>query len=362
MQRFRQGGRRADVQSTRAGVWAVIAPFNFPVALSAGPAGAALVTPHHQAVRGRRTVRTPRLHITEAGVPRGAVNIVDGAGGRGWHALVNHPGVDGITFAHRLDAVGMGIVTLLLHVAPQAGDLRDGSRPGDRGRLGRPRTRRRRRRPGRVRVRRSRNMLGGLAGVRRRVDRRRVRRPTRGAGAGDMPLPRHSSKAVSCHRSSTSRRSTATRPRSPTPASRARCSRVEPASTTGTTPATTWHRRSCRAPDDSMIWTTELFVPLIAVDEWRRSTRRSSSPTPCRSAHGGVVRRGSVGRRSFPRPDRGRRRLHQSCRRARPPAPGPACGDRAGAGSAAAPPARPVAAPTPAVPPRAEPHPGGVQA
>ena len=39
-----------------------------------------------------------------------------------------------------------------------------------------------------------------------------------------------------------------------------------------------------RVPDDSMIWDTELFVPLIAVAcRRRRSTRRSSGPTPCRS-------------------------------------------------------------------------------
>ena len=84
------------------GVWAVISPFNFPMALAAGPLGAALVAgntavlkPSEQgAFTGLMTVAA--LH--EAGVPKGVLHAVTGPGETVGAALVADPRVDGLTF------------------------------------------------------------------------------------------------------------------------------------------------------------------------------------------------------------------------------------------------------------------------
>ena len=66
-----------------------------------------------------------------------------------------------------------------------------------------------------------------------------------------------------------------------------------------------------RVPDDSPVWTTELFLPLIAVRAVARSTRRSSSPTPCRSGSPPDCSPRPRRDRSLLRPHRGRRHLRQ---------------------------------------------------
>jgi 1-pyrroline-5-carboxylate dehydrogenase len=94
------------------GVWAVISPFNFPMALSAGPIGAALVAgntvvlkPSEQGVfTGLMTVQA----LWAAGVPASALHVVTGPGETVGHALVTNPDVDGITFTGSYD-VGMEI-------------------------------------------------------------------------------------------------------------------------------------------------------------------------------------------------------------------------------------------------------------
>jgi 1-pyrroline-5-carboxylate dehydrogenase len=93
------------------GVWAVISPFNFPMALAAGPAGAALVA-------GNTVVLKPspqgsftgfKLYecLRDAGLPAGAFHYLPGGDEVG-AAIVRHPGVDGITFTGSY-AVGMGV-------------------------------------------------------------------------------------------------------------------------------------------------------------------------------------------------------------------------------------------------------------
>jgi 1-pyrroline-5-carboxylate dehydrogenase len=94
------------------GVWAVIGPFNFPSALTAGPAGAALVAGNTCIIKpsevGTLSGHLVYRALVESGVPRGAVNIVNGGAEVG-SALVNHPGVDGLTFTGS-SAVGMSII------------------------------------------------------------------------------------------------------------------------------------------------------------------------------------------------------------------------------------------------------------
>jgi 1-pyrroline-5-carboxylate dehydrogenase len=111
MQRFSELEVTTDVMRPY-GVWAVIAPFNYPSALVAGPAGAALVAGNTCIIKpseiGSLTGHLVYRALVEAGVPEGVVNIVNGGGEVG-AALVNHPGVDGLTFTGS-SAVGMSII------------------------------------------------------------------------------------------------------------------------------------------------------------------------------------------------------------------------------------------------------------
>ncbi len=94
------------------GVWAVISPFNFPMALAGGPAGGALVAgncvvfkPSHQ---GYLTgIKLYDLMI-EGGVPTSAFHVLTGPGSTVGDELTNNPDVDGLTFTGSY-AVGMQI-------------------------------------------------------------------------------------------------------------------------------------------------------------------------------------------------------------------------------------------------------------
>jgi 1-pyrroline-5-carboxylate dehydrogenase len=84
------------------GVWAIVAPFNFPLALAAGPTAAALVTGNTVVVKGASdtpwAVRLLADCIRDAGYPAGVFNAVAGGGATVGEALVNDPRVAGITF------------------------------------------------------------------------------------------------------------------------------------------------------------------------------------------------------------------------------------------------------------------------
>jgi 1-pyrroline-5-carboxylate dehydrogenase len=94
------------------GVWLVISPFNFPAALTGGPAGAALVTGNAIVMKpASDTPWTTRLLaecFRDAGLPDGVFNYVTGPGSTLGEALINSPEVDGITFTGSYD-VGMHI-------------------------------------------------------------------------------------------------------------------------------------------------------------------------------------------------------------------------------------------------------------
>jgi acyl-CoA reductase-like NAD-dependent aldehyde dehydrogenase len=84
------------------GVWAVIAPFNFPLALAGGPAAAAMVTGNTVVLKcATDTPWAGRLLaecVRDAGVPAGVFNYVSGSGVAVGEALVRDPRTAGVTF------------------------------------------------------------------------------------------------------------------------------------------------------------------------------------------------------------------------------------------------------------------------
>ena len=92
------------------GVWLVISPFNFPFALTGGPAGASLVAGNTIVIKpATDTAWIVRLYaecLRDAGFPEGVVNFVTGPGSTLGQALVDSREVDGATFTGSFD-VGM---------------------------------------------------------------------------------------------------------------------------------------------------------------------------------------------------------------------------------------------------------------
>lgn len=84
------------------GVWGIMAPFNFPHALAAGPISGALVTGNTvvfkpasaTALSGYYLART----LLDGGIPAGALQFVTGGGEQVGNYLVHHPDVDGVVF------------------------------------------------------------------------------------------------------------------------------------------------------------------------------------------------------------------------------------------------------------------------
>jgi len=93
------------------GVWAVISPFNFPMALAAGPAGGALVAGNTVVLKpspqGSFTGYKLYECLRDAGLPAGVFHFLPG-GDEAGKLVVDHPDVDGITFTGSY-AVGMKI-------------------------------------------------------------------------------------------------------------------------------------------------------------------------------------------------------------------------------------------------------------
>jgi 1-pyrroline-5-carboxylate dehydrogenase len=92
------------------GVFAVISPFNFPMALATGPTGAALLAGNTVVLKPSTASPLSAANLiqayVDAGVPKGAINLVMGPGDTVGQALQDHPGIDGIVFTGSYD-VGM---------------------------------------------------------------------------------------------------------------------------------------------------------------------------------------------------------------------------------------------------------------
>ena len=92
------------------GVFAVVSPFNFPMALAAGPTSAAMIAGNTVVFKPSSASPWSAVKLIEAyhdaGVPRGVVNMVMGPGETVGQALQDHPDIDGIVFTGSYD-VGM---------------------------------------------------------------------------------------------------------------------------------------------------------------------------------------------------------------------------------------------------------------
>src|SRR5436309_13017892 len=107
-------GAAGDYYTVRRpyGVWAVISPFNFPMALAGGPSSGALVAANTVVFKPANQGALLGWYLYEAyrdaGIPPGAFHFLPGRGSVVGETIVNHPDVDGITFTGSYE-VGMGI-------------------------------------------------------------------------------------------------------------------------------------------------------------------------------------------------------------------------------------------------------------
>lgn len=90
------------------GAWPVISPFNFPIALAAGMASAALLTGNTVVLKPAGAAPLSAFHLydilREAGVHPGAVNLVTVPGPVFGEVAVSHQGVAGIAFTGSREA------------------------------------------------------------------------------------------------------------------------------------------------------------------------------------------------------------------------------------------------------------------
>jgi len=105
--------RRMFTVHRPVGVWAAITPWNFPVMIPMEYVGPGLATGNSLIVKPPEFTCWALLEMAEvfaeAGVPKGAINVIPGAGPIG-EALVTHPGVDAIGFTGS-SATGARIVS-----------------------------------------------------------------------------------------------------------------------------------------------------------------------------------------------------------------------------------------------------------
>ncbi len=94
------------------GVFAVISPFNFPMALAMGPSAGAMIAGNTVILKPASAAALSGLLLAEAirdaGVPDGVFNIVCGPGSTVGAELQENEGIDGIVFTGSYE-VGMGI-------------------------------------------------------------------------------------------------------------------------------------------------------------------------------------------------------------------------------------------------------------
>ncbi len=104
------------------GVWGVISPFNFPFALSGGPAGGALVAGNTVVFKPSSDAPLSGVCLMEAmrdgGIPDGVFNMVMGPGESVGAEIQENPGVDGIIFTGSFE-VGFNLYKNFAKIFPK---------------------------------------------------------------------------------------------------------------------------------------------------------------------------------------------------------------------------------------------------
>jgi 1-pyrroline-5-carboxylate dehydrogenase len=107
-------GSREESQSVLRpwGVVGIIAPFNFPVALAAGPAAAAMLAGSTVVFKPASDTPYSGLKLTEViaqAMPPGVFNFVTGGGGTIGQEIIDNPGIDAVVFTGSMD-VGLRLL------------------------------------------------------------------------------------------------------------------------------------------------------------------------------------------------------------------------------------------------------------
>jgi 1-pyrroline-5-carboxylate dehydrogenase len=104
------------------GVWGVISPFNFPMALSGGPASGALVSGNTVVYKPSSDAPLTAVELTrvfsDAGLPPGVFNLVMGPGESVGAEIQENEGVDGIIFTGSFE-VGFGLYKHFARLYPK---------------------------------------------------------------------------------------------------------------------------------------------------------------------------------------------------------------------------------------------------
>jgi 1-pyrroline-5-carboxylate dehydrogenase len=89
------------------GVFAVISPFNFPMALAAGPSAAALLAGNAVVFKPASASPLSGVNLVhayeDAGIPAGVINLVMGPGDTVGNELQTNPAIDGLAFTGSFD-------------------------------------------------------------------------------------------------------------------------------------------------------------------------------------------------------------------------------------------------------------------
>jgi len=104
------------------GVWGVVSPFNFPIAIMAGMSTGAMLAGNTVIVKPASDTPWPAFLfaeiLTDAGLPPGVFNVVTGPGPTAGRELVENPEISGFVFTGSR-AVGMGAMKIFLRNQPK---------------------------------------------------------------------------------------------------------------------------------------------------------------------------------------------------------------------------------------------------